>query len=121
MQVWRSANLALSFLLELCALGALAYWGMQTGGDLLGQVIRGLGAPLLLAILWGLIMAPRAPWRLPALVRPVLTLVLFGLAAGALATAGQPTIAALFMALTLINIAGLVLWRQEESTPPTGP
>lgn len=31
-QAFHLANLALALLLELCALGALAYWGVRTGG-----------------------------------------------------------------------------------------
>ena len=31
MEIIKAANLALSFLLELCALAALGYWGFQTG------------------------------------------------------------------------------------------
>jgi hypothetical protein len=31
-QAFHWANLALAFLLELCALGALGYWGVRTGG-----------------------------------------------------------------------------------------
>jgi hypothetical protein len=33
MRLFKSVNLALRFLLELCALAALAYWGFQTGKD----------------------------------------------------------------------------------------
>ncbi len=29
---WRWANLTVAFLLELCALAALSYWGVRTGG-----------------------------------------------------------------------------------------
>ena len=32
LEVIKAANLALRFLLELCALGALGYWGFKTGG-----------------------------------------------------------------------------------------
>ena len=34
LEVIKGANLALRYLLELCALGALGYWGFKTGGGL---------------------------------------------------------------------------------------
>jgi hypothetical protein len=34
LEVIKGANLALRYLLELCAWGALGYWGCKTGGGL---------------------------------------------------------------------------------------
>jgi hypothetical protein len=62
-QAFHWANLALAFLLELCALGALGYWGVRTGDGLVAKVALGLGAPFCAAVLWGLFAAPRAPCR----------------------------------------------------------
>ena len=45
-----AANLALRFFLELAALAALAYWGFHTGRSVLADVVLGLGAPLLAAV-----------------------------------------------------------------------
>ena len=42
----KSANLALRFLLELCALVAFGYWGFQTGQGLLLKIGLGIGVPL---------------------------------------------------------------------------
>ena len=41
-QAIRWTTLALAFLLELCALGALGYWGIRTGGGLPGKAAFGL-------------------------------------------------------------------------------
>jgi Protein of unknown function (DUF2568) len=46
--------------------------------------------PLLAAIMWGALVAPKARWRVRIPARVVIELVLFGAAAGALAAAGQP-------------------------------
>ena len=43
----QSANLALRFLLELAALGALAYWGSRTGSVPITKLGLGIGTPLL--------------------------------------------------------------------------
>ena len=40
-QAFHRVNLALAFLLELCALGALGYWGVRTGGGPAAKVALG--------------------------------------------------------------------------------
>jgi hypothetical protein len=45
----KNANLALRFLLELCALAALGYWGFQTGRGPVMSAVLGIGAWLLTA------------------------------------------------------------------------
>jgi hypothetical protein len=40
------ANLALAFLLELCALAELGYWEFVTGGGLPAKIGLGVGVPL---------------------------------------------------------------------------
>lgn len=39
----KGANLALRFLLELCALIALAYWGFETGSGAIAKFALGIG------------------------------------------------------------------------------
>jgi Protein of unknown function (DUF2568) len=51
MIVFKDANLALAFLLELCALAGLGYWGFVTGGGLPAKIGLGVGVPLLAAVL----------------------------------------------------------------------
>ncbi len=50
MSAMMNANLAARFILELCALAALGYWGFKTGGDWAARVGLGVGAPLLAAV-----------------------------------------------------------------------
>jgi hypothetical protein len=47
MEIITSGNLALRFLLELCALVALGYWGFRTGSGLFAKIGLGIGVPLL--------------------------------------------------------------------------
>ena len=42
MGVIKAANLALRFILELCALGALAYWGFHNGQGLALKILEAL-------------------------------------------------------------------------------
>ena len=50
MELIKGANLALRFLLELCALGALGYWGFKTGGGAVAKITLSIGAPLVAAV-----------------------------------------------------------------------
>jgi len=97
------ANLALRFLLELCALAALGYWGFKTGESVVAKVGLGIGAPLLAAVVWGTFLAPRATIPMTGLLGLVLELVVFGLAAAALYSAGRPTLAWVLMLVFVIN------------------
>ncbi len=108
MTLLKYANLALSFLLELCMLAAFAYWGFQTQ---LG-FIAGIGVPLLVAIFWGIFMAPRSSRRVSPTWHLLLQLILFGAAALALASAGQPTLAAVFAVAVVVNVVLAYLWKQ---------
>ncbi len=111
-QAIKTANLALRFLLELCALVAFGYWGSQTGEGPLFRFGLGLGAPLLYAVVWGTFVAPRSVLHLSKRVKAILGLVILELAATALAIAGQPILAAVFGAIVLINAILLAIWKQ---------
>ncbi len=65
MELIKGAHLALRFLLELCALSALGYWGFKTGSGAVAKISLGIGTPLMAAIVWGTFLSPQAPVRLP--------------------------------------------------------
>jgi hypothetical protein len=101
---WRGANLALAFILELCALAALAYWGVWAGDSTAGKIVLGIGAPVVAAILWGLFAAPRALVSRPPL-RFVVKVLVFGAAAIALYVTGHHALAVIFAVIVIINSA----------------
>jgi hypothetical protein len=109
-------NLALHFLLELCGLAALIYWGFQAGEGLM-KFVSGVIMPLLAAVAWGTFRVPNDPGRAPVAVRGPVRLLLetifFVLAVVALSSAGQPTLAALLGITVVINYAIMyerVIW-----------
>lgn len=111
----RAANLAAKFLLELAALAALAYWGAGTGtGSGWVRVVLVVAAPLLMCVLWGLFAAPRARRRLDMRWRVPFELLVFAVAAVALAAAGAVILAILFAAAVGINAVLLTRFRQWE-------
>src|SRR4051794_41290844 len=103
-------NLALKFLLELCALAALAYFGATVGPPVAG-VLLGIGLPVLAALLWSRFAAPRSERRLRGRARLAFELGVFAAATVALAAAGAHLAAELFAVLALVNTA---LLRREE-------
>ena len=92
-------NLLLRFLLELCMLGAVAYWGFATGDSAATQGLLGVGGPLLMAVVWGVFISPKATVPLRPVPWVALQAVLFGLAAVALATFASPALAAAFLVI----------------------
>lgn len=97
------ANLALRFALELAAPAALAYWGFHTGRTAIADVVLGLGAPLLAAVVWGVFAAPTSARRLRGGGLLAVQSAVFGAAAIGLAAAGQPVLAVAFALVVAVN------------------
>jgi hypothetical protein len=111
MSILKGANLALRFLLELCALAALWYWGFKTGTGPISKVVLGIGAPLAAAVLWGTFVAPAAPVSVPGALRLLLELAVFG-GAAALYSAGRPGLAWALGLTYVINRVLMFVWDQ---------
>ena len=108
----KGANLLSRFLLELCALGALSYWGLKTGSATITKVVLGVGAPLVAAVVWGTFLSPRAPIQLHwVIVLGLQALVLASAAAGLVAT-GHRRLALVFGVIVVINAILLYVWGQ---------
>ena len=96
-------NLLIRFLLELCMLGAVAYWGFETGDNAVTKALLGIGTPLLMAVVWGVFISPKAAFGLRPVPWVALQAVLFGIAAIALATFASPALAAAFLVIVAAN------------------
>ncbi len=108
----RGANLLLMFLLELGVYVAVAFWGLRIGPSWTVKVLAGLGGPLVLAVIWGVLASPRARWPVRGLARAGLEVAWFGAGTAALAAAGLVLPAIVFACLYLVNAALRRLWRQ---------
>lgn len=104
--VVKNANLALSFILELCLLAAFGAWGVHAGENLALKVLLGVGAPLLTAVFWGVFMAPKSPYQLWSPLYLIVKTILFALAVIALAASGYPVLA---WALGIAFVANMLL------------
>jgi Protein of unknown function (DUF2568) len=112
MELIKSTNVGLRFLLEMCALAALGYWGFHTGDQLLLKLVLGLGAPLMAAILWATLGAPGAGVKLSGELHLALEVMIFGAAIVALAKADRPSLAGVFAVVFIINRVLMAIWRQ---------
>ncbi len=104
MTALRAVNDALAFLLELAALAALAVWGFTVGASWPLRILLGVGAPALMVVVWGFLLAPNADHRLVMPWLYVVKLVVFGCATAALAAAGQPRLAVALGVLVVVNL-----------------
>jgi Mn2+/Fe2+ NRAMP family transporter len=112
METIKFANLTLRFLLELCMLAALGYWGLSTGEQLVIKIGLGIGVPLLAGVVWGIFLAPKSARRLDEPLRLILELAIFGLAITALYIAGPRLLAWVFGLMYVVNKILLTVWRQ---------
>jgi Protein of unknown function (DUF2568) len=112
MDVAKSINLALRFLLELCAVGAVGYWGFNTGHGTLAALVLGIGSPVLLILVWGAFIAPKAAVSLLEASRFVLGLVVLLVAAIALIAAGATVLGTVFGIVIIVNAVLLAVWKQ---------
>jgi hypothetical protein len=103
-----AANLALRFLLELGALGAIGWWGTRIRGTLPAKVALGTALPLVAAVVWGAFVAPKASVDAPAAARLGLQVAVFGAATVGLLAIGRTGLAAGFATVVLANAALLV-------------
>ena len=98
-------------------MGAYLVFGMLT--TLVNWVVYellklalGLGVPLVVIVVWGLFLAPRAVNRADSTLGIVMTWGLFCLAALALLHAGRPVLCAAMLAAAAINRTLVVAWKQ---------
>jgi hypothetical protein len=105
----RATALALRFLLELTALGALAVWGFTMDASLPLRVLTGIGAPLVAAVAWGLFVSPKAKIPVSPATRYAIELLVFVTAFFAIAAAGSPSIGFTFLVVAVID--GIVVRR----------
>ncbi|GAA3908130.1 YrdB family protein [Actinoplanes auranticolor] len=120
----RGLQLVLRFVLELCALAALAYAGWQTSAGFWVRLLAAIALPLLAAVVWGQWVAPKARRPIPDPLRLVPEWLVFGGATVALAVTGHPILAVALAVLAAANRLALHLLhvttggRTEEHPDP---
>jgi hypothetical protein len=113
----KGANLAIRFLLELCALAAVAYWGSRVSDSTVLNVVVAIAAPLGMAAFWGILLAPSSRHRLEQPARTLAELAFLAVAVAALVAVDEPVLAA----AALVNGVLLHVWQQDASDVSPGP
>jgi Kef-type K+ transport system membrane component KefB len=111
----KAANLAFRFMLELCALAAVASWGSQVSDSTAVNIIVAVAAPLAMAAFWGALLAPSSKRRLEPPLRTLAELFVLALAVAALVEVDAPVLAAILAAAAFINGLLLHVWRQDAA------
>jgi hypothetical protein len=111
--IFKHANLAVKFVLELAAFAALGYWGSTVGSGVVA-VLLAIAAPATAIVLWGTFAAPRSRRRLSLAARVPFELVVFTLASLALVAAGSVLVAIVLAVVVVINSALLTALQQWE-------
>lgn len=106
------ANEGVRFLLEVVALMALGYWGYRTGQGQIVKIGLGLGIPLVIAVIWGLLGAPAAPYRLAQPWRLGLEVIILGSAVVGLYLLDRASLALIFGIIAILNTFLLYFWAQ---------
>ncbi len=101
--------LTLRFALELTLLAVVAWWGYSVGGVLVGALCA-IGV----AVVWGLLLSPKARFPLPAQVRNAVEVAVFLLAAAGLSALGHPALGVVLIAADVLIL--LTLWRLGATT-----
>ncbi len=104
MMVVQYAIISIFFLLEIAMLVSFMYWGFHLDTSLLVKILFGIGTPILVAIIWGTFIAPKASIPVSVPIRILLQIILFSSAAVALYFSEKGTLAIIFGTVVLIEM-----------------
>ena len=100
----KSVNDGVRFILEMCALAAVGYWGWLTGNAVVTKVLLAAGAVILLAVVWAVFRADAdAVVEVSTGLRVLIEVVAFAVATAALVTVGRLRFAVIFALVAAIN------------------
>lgn len=112
MDALKMLNLAIRFLLELCMLAAVGYWGFKAQSGWILKILLGIGLPVLIAVLWGTFLAPKATRPLSGVSFLTLELVLFSMGTIALFASGKPVLGWIYTIVLIVNKSLIFVWKQ---------
>ncbi len=105
-------NLGVRFVLELCILVIVGYWGFKTGSSTAMKFLLGIGSPILFAVVWGIFLAPKSSMKLTEPWLFLMEFILFGLAGWALYSTGQINLTIAFGVIYILNKILMLIWKQ---------
>lgn len=112
MAALRTINTGLSFLLEIAMLIIFGYWSFHAVENPVLKWVLAIGVPLMVFVLWGLFLAPRAGKRTDSTLGIVISLGLFYAAAFMLLNLNQTVLGVTLFIVAGINRTLMVIWKQ---------
>ena len=112
MDALKSLNVGVRFLLEICVLISVGYWGFKSNSGWVFKILLGICVPLLIAVVWGTFGAPKAPYHLTGFSLLALELIVFGSGVAALYATKNYSLAWVFTAIVIVNRTLMFVWRQ---------
>lgn len=112
MDALKEINLGVRFLLEICVLISVGYWGFKTGSGWLLKLLLGIGVPALIAVIWGMFGAPNSAFHLQGLSLFVLELIVFASGVAALFLTKNNFLAWGLALAMIVNRLLMFVWRQ---------
>jgi hypothetical protein len=106
-----SINLVVAFILELSLLAIFGYYGAYISQTRLWQIVAAAGFPLLLAVFWGIFLAPASHTRLSDPWLTLVKIVLFSAGTLFLFLTGLKGPAYFFGLVSSINLILLYIYK----------
>lgn len=100
-------------LLEVLLLLVLGWWGWRVADGAAGVALA-VAVPLGAAVVWGLVVAPRARLSLPSWVRVVVEIIVFAAGAAALGWLTRPAVGVALLAADVVVVV-LLAWTARRS------
>ena len=100
----------LAFLIEIVVIIAFGYWGFHLSNSTLVHWGVGLGAPLVVIVLWWRFAAPKASGRLSRIPLLIFKIIIFTLSAIAFFAAGSHKTAFILEAIALLSAILSFVW-----------
>lgn len=110
--MFQELNIALRFVLELCILGIIGYWGFRVGKIPAMKITLAITLPAIVAVIWGLFGAPNAEWEVQGTLHVLLEILVFGLGVMALYHLRHYALASVLAVVIIMNRILMFIWDQ---------
>jgi hypothetical protein len=114
--------LTVRFVLELCAIAAVAAWGWQVVDPVAAKVLLSIAAPAAVIVVWGMFVAPKARYPVADPLWLAIEVLVFLAATLALIGIGDAIGAVVLAVVYALDVAALfALGERRRAVTPAGP
>jgi len=112
MSFFQSLNLAIRFFIEVVALIIYFYWGYTLGEGKIPKYLLAIGIMVIVAIIWGTFLSPKAPVELSPLLHQGLEIVILSIPVVIFIYFGYFTYGIAYAVIAVVNKWLMVIWGQ---------